>query len=74
MAFGERIGAYGAWLLLLSNFFATMAIAVPAGIYTLALLAPAHEQDPVWAAAVGRGLDRCEFGAALCGRAARPRS
>ena len=46
-------GAYGAWLLLLSNFFATMAIAVPAGIYTLALIAPAHAQDPVWAAAVG---------------------
>lgn len=52
-AFGETIGAYGAWLLLLSNFFATMAIAVPAGVYTLALLAPAHEQDPLWAAAVG---------------------
>ena len=53
MAFGRRMGAYGAWLLLLSNFFATMAIAVPAGIYTLALVAPAHEQDPVWAACVG---------------------
>jgi len=53
MAFGLRMGAYGAWLLLLSNFFATMAIAVPAGIYTLALAAPAHEQDPVWAALVG---------------------
>lgn len=52
-AFGEGIGAYGAWLLLLSNFFATMAIAVPAGVYTLALLAPAHEQDALWAAAVG---------------------
>jgi amino acid transporter len=53
MAFGERVGAYGAWLLLLSNFFATMAIAVPAGVYTLALLAPAHGQDPLWAALVG---------------------
>jgi amino acid transporter len=53
LAFGQHAGAYGAWLLLLSNFFATMAIAVPAGIYTLALLAPAHEQDPLWAAAVG---------------------
>lgn len=52
-AFGRRMGAYGAWLLLLSNFFATMAIAVPAGIYTLALVAPAHEQDPAWAACVG---------------------
>jgi amino acid transporter len=53
LAFGDRAGAYGAWLLLLSNFFATMATAVPAGIYTLALLAPAHEQDPLWAAIVG---------------------
>ncbi len=53
MAFGLHVGAYGAWLLLLSNFFATMAIAVPAGIYTLALLAPAHEQDPLWAAVIG---------------------
>jgi amino acid transporter len=53
MAFGGHVGAYGAWLLLLSNFFATMATAVPAGIYTLDLLAPAHAQDPVWDAAVG---------------------
>lgn len=53
MAFGSRVGAYGAWLLILSNFFATMAIAVPAGLYTLALVAPAHENDPVWAAVVG---------------------
>ena len=52
-AFGPIAGGYGAWLLLLSNFFATMAIAVPAGIYTLALAAPAHAQDPVWAAIVG---------------------
>ncbi len=53
MAFGHHAGAYGAWLLLLSNFFATMATAVPAGIYTLELLAPAHAQDPLWAASVG---------------------
>lgn len=53
MAFGPFGGGYGAWLLLLSNFFATMAIAVPAGIYTLALVAPMHAQDPVWAAVVG---------------------
>ena len=52
-AFGDRVGAYGAWLLLLSNFFATMATAVPAGIYTLELLAPTHAQDPLWAASVG---------------------
>jgi len=53
MSFGNRVGAYGAWLLLLSNFFATMATAVPAGIYTLALIAPTHAQDPRWSAAVG---------------------
>ena len=47
------MGAYGAWLLLLSNFFATMATAVPAGIYTLDLLAPGRAQDPVWDAGVG---------------------
>jgi amino acid transporter len=52
-AFGAYAGAYGAWLLLLSNFFATMATAVPAGIYTLDLLAPAHAQDPRWDAGVG---------------------
>lgn len=52
-AFGSRVGAYGAWLLLLSNFFATMATAVPAGIYTLDLLAPQHAQDPVWDAGIG---------------------
>lgn len=53
LAFGSRAGAYGAWLLLLSNFFATMAIAVPAGIYTLDLVAPQRAQNPVWDAAVG---------------------
>ena len=53
LAFGSHVGAYGAWLLLLSNFFATMATAVPAGIYTLDLLAPQHAQDPVWDAGVG---------------------
>jgi amino acid transporter len=52
-AFGPLAGAYAAWLLILSNFFATMATAVPAGIYTLALVAPAHEQDPRWSAVVG---------------------
>ncbi|MDQ2992502.1 MAG: APC family permease [Candidatus Eremiobacteraeota bacterium] len=52
-AFGARVGAYGAWLLLLSNFFATMSIALPAGIYTLELLAPAHADDLRWQALVG---------------------
>jgi amino acid transporter len=53
MEFGNWVGAYGAWLLILSNFFATMAIAVPAGSYTLELVAPALAQEPHWVAGVG---------------------
>jgi amino acid transporter len=53
MAFGSYAGAYGAWLLILSNVFATLATAVPAGIYTLDLLAPGRAQNPIWDAAVG---------------------
>ncbi len=52
-SFGSYAGAYAAWLLLLSNFFATLATAVPVGFYTLALVAPAHESDPHWSAVVG---------------------
>lgn len=52
-SFGTQAGAYAAWLLLLSNFFATLATAVPVGFYTLALVAPAHEQDPHWSAVLG---------------------
>jgi amino acid transporter len=53
MEFGRWVGAYGAWLLILSNFFATMAIAVPAGSYTLELIAPQYAQEPHWVAAIG---------------------
>lgn len=53
MEFGNWVGAYGAWLLILSNFFATMAIAVPAGSYTLELIAPQYAQEPHWVAGVG---------------------
>lgn len=53
LAFGPYAGAYGGWLLLLSNFFATMATAIPAGIYTLDLIAPNRAQDPMWDAGVG---------------------
>jgi amino acid transporter len=53
MEFGRWVGAYGAWLLILSNFFATMAIAVPAGSYTLELIAPQYAQEPHWVAGVG---------------------
>ncbi len=52
-AFGPRAGAYGAWLLLLSNYFATMATALPAGIYSLALIAPGLATSPLWDAIVG---------------------
>lgn len=53
MAFGHYFGAYGGWLLILSNVFATMATAVPAGTYTLDLFAPLRAQNPVWDAVVG---------------------
>ncbi|MDP9111716.1 MAG: APC family permease [Candidatus Eremiobacteraeota bacterium] len=52
-AFGSWAGAYGAWLLLISNFFATMAIALPAGIYTLDLFAPNLARNPLDDAIVG---------------------
>jgi amino acid transporter len=52
-AFGDGVGAYGAWLLLLSNFFATMSIALPAGIYTLELFRSPHAHDLLWQALVG---------------------
>jgi amino acid transporter len=52
-AFGRTLGVYAAWVLLISNFFATMATAVPAGVYTLDLLAPGVAASPAWEAAVG---------------------
>jgi len=52
-AFGNRIGAYAAWLLILSNYFATMATAVPAGIYTLDLFAPGLANSALADALVG---------------------
>jgi amino acid transporter len=39
-AFGPSIGAYGAWVLLVANLFAVLATALPAGTYTLDLVAP----------------------------------
>jgi amino acid transporter len=39
-AFGPEAGAYGAWVLLVANVFAVLATALPAGTYTLDLLAP----------------------------------
>jgi len=52
-AFGRELGAYGAWLLLLSNFFAVLATALPAGAYTLDVLAPQLAGSPPWVALVG---------------------
>jgi amino acid transporter len=52
-AFGARTGAYAAWLLLLSNYFATMTTALPAATYTLALFAPNLATSPLWDAFVG---------------------
>jgi amino acid transporter len=40
-AFGPEAGAYGAWVLLVANLFAVLATALPAGTYTLDLVAPA---------------------------------
>ena len=52
-AFGQRAGAYAAWLLLLSNYFATMTTALPAATYTLALFAPQLATSPLWDALIG---------------------
>jgi amino acid transporter len=52
-AFGPTAGAFGAWVLVISNFFATMATALPAGTYTLDLLAPSLANSTAWAAGVG---------------------
>jgi amino acid transporter len=52
LAFGPRVGAYTAWLLLLSNYFATMTTAIPAASYTLDLIAPALASSPLWTAVI----------------------
>ncbi len=52
-AFGEGIGAYTAWILIVANFFAVLATAIPAGTYTLALFAPSLVDSAVWSAGVG---------------------
>ena len=54
-AFGEGAGAYTAWILILANFFAVLATAIPAGVYTLELFAPRAVDVPVWEAVVGCG-------------------
>jgi amino acid transporter len=53
VAFGTRMGAYAAWVLIVANLFACVATAVPAGIYTLSLLAPAFADSPAADGIVG---------------------
>jgi amino acid transporter len=52
-AFGEGAGAYTAWILVVANFFAILATAIPAGTYTLALVAPRLVDSALWSAVVG---------------------
>jgi amino acid transporter len=52
-AFGAAPGAYAAWVLIVANILAVVATAVPAGTYTLALLAPAQAESPLGGAVVG---------------------
>ncbi|HEY4439409.1 MAG TPA: APC family permease [Candidatus Elarobacter sp.] len=51
-AFGPEAGAYGAWVLLVANFFALAATAIPAATYTLDLVAPALAASPLAVAIV----------------------
>jgi amino acid transporter len=51
-AFGAEAGAYGAWVLLVANLFAVLATALPAGTYTLDLLAPSLAANAFAVAAV----------------------
>lgn len=54
-AFGPVTGAYGAWVLLVANVFAVLATALPAGTYTLDLLAPGLAPNALAVALVGCG-------------------
>jgi amino acid transporter len=54
-AFGPVVGAYGAWVLLVANLFAVLATALPAGTYTLDLLAPALAPNSLAVALVACG-------------------
>lgn len=56
IAFGARAGAYAAWVLIVANLFAIVATALPAGIYTLSLLAlvvPSVSSSPLADGLVG---------------------
>src|SRR3979411_2930139 len=54
-AFGPEAGAYGAWVLLVGNLFAVLATALPAGTYTLDLVAPGWSGNALAVALAGCG-------------------
>ena len=54
-AFGRYAGAFMAWILIIANVFAILATAIPAGTYTLDLLAPKYA-DSVGAVALVSAL------------------
>jgi amino acid transporter len=53
VAFGAAPGAYAAWVLIVANLFAIVATAVPAGAYTLSLLAPGAAESPALDGTIG---------------------
>jgi amino acid transporter len=53
IAFGHETGAYAAWVLIVANIFAVVATSVPAGTYTLSLIAPSLVDKPIADALVG---------------------
>ena len=44
---GKGVSRYQAWILILAYFFSIPPIAIPAGSYTLALLAPHYQAPPI---------------------------
>jgi amino acid transporter len=44
---GRGVSRYQAWILILAYFFSIPPIAIPAGSYTLALIAPGYQAPPV---------------------------
>jgi amino acid transporter len=52
-AFGSRAGAYGAWVLIVANVFAVLATALPAGTYSLDLVAPQWSGNEIAVALAG---------------------
>jgi hypothetical protein len=69
-AFGSRTGAYAAWLLLLSNYFATMTTALPAATYYARVIRAAARDLTALGCAGRHDLDRAEHAAAVRGLAA----